>query len=103
MAEENIRMIDDKILCKPVEEPQQTAGGVILPPAPQDIQKPREGIVIGVGPGHRDARGVIIPMETKIGDYIIVKPGAWHDIERNGEKLFITCDRDVFMIVDNED
>lgn len=60
---------EDKLIIKPKEFDQITAGGVILPDtAKEDTMY---GEVIAVGPGRYDLNGKVIPMHTKVGDLVV--------------------------------
>ncbi|MBC8135083.1 MAG: co-chaperone GroES, partial [Fibrella sp.] len=45
----NIRPLGDKVVVKPAEAEEKSAGGIILPDAAK--QKPQEGTVVAVGSG----------------------------------------------------
>ena len=50
-----IRPLGDKVVVKPSEAEEKSAGGIILPDAAK--QKPQEGKVIAAGPGARQENG----------------------------------------------
>jgi chaperonin GroES len=42
-----IQPLDDRVLVRPVEEEERTAGGIILPDTAKE--KPQQGVVVAVG------------------------------------------------------
>ena len=49
MAKINIRPLDDRVVVKPTDAEEMTAGGIVLPDAARE--KPQKGTVLAVGPG----------------------------------------------------
>ena len=48
----SIKPLADRVLVKPAEAEQKTAGGIIIPDTAKE--KPQQGTVIAVGPGKKD-------------------------------------------------
>ena len=55
----------------------KTAAGIIIPDTAQE--KPRRGEVVAVGPGRRDERGKLIPVDVKARDQVLF--GKWSGTE----------------------
>lgn len=55
------------------EEPEKTAGGIIIPTAALANKKTQTGTIIAVGPGRRDPQDTskLIPMDCAVGDRIL--------------------------------
>ncbi len=49
MAKLKIRPLDDRVVVKPEEAEETTAGGIVLPDSAQE--KPQRGTVVAIGPG----------------------------------------------------
>ena len=49
MAKINLRPLDDRIVVRPLEAEETTAGGIVLPDSAKE--KPQRGTVIAVGLG----------------------------------------------------
>jgi len=64
-----LKPTQDYILVKPIERKQSSVLQVI------HSEKHCRGEVIAVGPGKRDKRGNIKPMDTKVGDIIAFGDG----------------------------
>ncbi len=56
---------------------EKTRGGIIIPDTAKE--KPQEGEVIAVGPGARDERGELVPLDVKVGDRVLF--GKWSGTE----------------------
>lgn len=66
----NIRPILDRILVEPIEEPEITAGGLVM--VKFDKEKPNEGLVLAVGEGRYDVKAQrIVPLVIKAGDRVL--------------------------------
>ncbi|MCB2055188.1 MAG: co-chaperone GroES, partial [Geminicoccaceae bacterium] len=67
------RPLHDRVLVRRVEEEQKTSGGIIIPDTAKE--KPMQGEVLAVGPGAKNDKGEISPMDVKAGDRILF--GKW--------------------------
>ena len=61
-----LRPLDDRVVIKPSQAQDKTAGGIFLPDTAKE--RPREGEVIAVGTGKYMETGAQVPMEVKVGD-----------------------------------
>jgi chaperonin GroES len=68
-----LRPLDDRVIVKPLEAEEKTAGGIVLPDTAKE--KPQRGKVISVGPGKllddgsRAACAVAVNDEVLFGKY----------------------------------
>jgi chaperonin GroES len=68
-----LRPLDDRVIVKPLEAEEKTAGGIVLPDTAKE--KPQRGKVISVGPGKilddgsRAAVAVAVNDEVLFGKY----------------------------------
>ena len=60
------RPLHDRVVVKRVEEEGKTKGGIIIPDTAKE--KPMEGEIVAVGPGARDEKGTLVPLDVKKGD-----------------------------------
>jgi chaperonin GroES len=75
-----------------------TKGGILLPDSAQE--KPREGIVIAVGPGKVDESGKSENMNVKAGDRVLF--GSYSGTEVKGEEnLLIMAEDDILGIIES--
>ena len=60
------RPLHDRVVIRRAEGDLKSKGGIIIPDTAKE--KPQEGEVIAVGPGSRDERGKLVPLDVKAGD-----------------------------------
>ena len=60
------RPLHDRVVVRRIEEHEKTPGGIIIPDTAKE--KPMEGESFAVGPGARDERGEIAPLDVRAGD-----------------------------------
>ena len=92
------RPLHDRVLVRRIEEDEKTSGGIIIPDTAKE--KPMEGEVLAVGPGARDERGQVIPLDVKVGDRILFGKYAGSDVRIDGEELLILRESDIMGIIE---
>ena len=93
-----IQPLADRIVVKPLEAEEVTAGGIVLPDAAKD--KPQEGKVIAVGSGKKSDSGETIALEVKAGDVVLYGKYSGTEIKtKDGENVLIMREDDVLAIV----
>src|SRR5271165_2355621 len=63
-----LRPLRDKVVVKPSDEEEKSAGGIFLPDSAK--KKPQEGKVIAVGTGRVLDDGTIKALSVKVGDTV---------------------------------
>lgn len=94
------RPLHDRLVVRRIEAEEKTAGGVIIPDTAKE--KPQEGEVLAVGPGNRDDKGALIPLEVKVGDRILFGKWSGTEIRIEGEDLLVMKESDVLGILAKE-
>ncbi|MGL4593845.1 MAG: co-chaperone GroES [Thermoguttaceae bacterium] len=92
-----LKPLDDRIVVKPVEAEEKTAGGLFLPDTAKE--KPQRGNVIALGPGKLLDSGERAPMSVAIGDEVIYGKYSGSDIEVDGNEVKILRESDVLAKV----
>ena len=92
------RPLHDRVLVKRVEEESKTKGGIIIPDTAKE--KPMQGEVLAVGPGARDERGELVPLDVKPGDRILFGKWSGTEVRMDGEELLIMKESDVMGVVE---
>lgn len=85
--------ISDKLVCKPVEQDEVSAGGIILPEL--DDQKTLKAKVLVAGKGFWAAPGLFVETTCKPGDIVIYQRFAAQVMEHDGTDYHIIQERDV--------
>ena len=94
------RPLHDRLVVRRIDADEKTAGGIIIPDTAKE--KPQEGEVLAVGPGSRNEKGEIVPLEVKVGDRILFGKWSGTEIRLQGEDLLIMKESDVLGIITNE-
>ena len=94
----NVRPLHDRIIVQRLEEGEQKIGGIIIPDTAKE--KPMEGEVVAVGPGARDEKGTIVPLDVKQGDRILFGKWSGSEIKLDGEDLLIMKESDVMGVIE---
>jgi chaperonin GroES len=92
------RPLQDRVLVRPLEEDEKSAGGIIIPDTAKE--KPTEGEVIAVGPGARDESGALVPLDVKKGDRILFGKWSGTEVSIDGEELVIMKETDIFGVIE---
>jgi chaperonin GroES len=92
------RPLHDRVVVKRVEEEGKTKGGIIIPDTAKE--KPMEGEIVAVGPGARDDKGSLVPLDVKKGDRILFGKWSGTEIKLDGEDLLIMKESDIMGIIE---
>ena len=92
------RPLHDRVVVRRIEEDKRTPGGIIIPDTAKE--KPQQGEVIAAGPGARDEKGVVQPLDVKAGDRILFGKWSGTEVKIDGEDLLIMKEADIMRIVE---
>jgi chaperonin GroES len=93
-----LRPLQDRVLIRRIEPESKTSGGIIIPDTVRE--KPVEGEVVAVGPGARDADGVLRALDVKVGDRVLFGKWSGSEIKLEGEDLMIMKESDVICVIE---
>jgi chaperonin GroES len=94
-----LKPLGDRLVVKPIEQDETTAGGILLPETAKE--KPQEGEVMAAGPGKLDDNGKRVKMEVTVGDRVLYAKYAGTEIKLEGdEKVLILKESDVLALVE---
>lgn len=93
----SFRPLHDRVLIKPLDEDEKTAGGIIIPDTAKE--KPMQGKVLAVGPGGRDENGKITPMDLTAGDKVLYGKWAGTEVRIDGDDLVIMKESEVMGVL----
>lgn len=89
----DLKPMGDRIVIRPTEQDQVTAGGIFLPDSAKE--RPQKGEVVAVGPGRVLNNGKLAEMEVQAGDRIIYSKYAGTEIQVEDEELLVLGSNDV--------
>jgi chaperonin GroES len=92
------RPLHDRVVVKRLEGEEKTKGGIIIPDTAKE--KPQEGKVVAVGPGARDEKGNLTPLDVKAGDRVLFGKWSGTEVKVDGDDLLIMKESDIMGIVD---
>jgi chaperonin GroES len=93
------RPLHDRVAVRRIEQDERSAGGIIIPDTAKE--KPMEGEVVAVGPGARNEKGELVPLDVKPGDRILFGKWSGTEIKMDGEELLIMKESDVMGIIES--
>ena len=93
------RPLHDRVVIRRVEQEGKTTGGIFIPDTAQE--KPMEGEIVAVGPGARDERGTLVPLDVKKGDRILFGKWSGSEVKLDGEDLLIMKESDIMGVIDS--
>jgi chaperonin GroES len=92
------RPLHDRVVVKPLDSDEKTAGGIIIPDTAQE--KPMEGEIVAVGPGARGEDGKIQALDVKAGDRVLYGKWSGTEVKIDGEDLLIMKESDIMGIIE---
>ncbi|HSV72729.1 MAG TPA: co-chaperone GroES [Chthonomonadales bacterium] len=93
-----LKPLNDRLIVKPTEAEEKTAGGIVLPDTAKE--KPQRGEVIAAGPGKLLENGSVVPMEVKVGDTVYYAKYGGTEIKVGTDDLVILRQDDVLAVID---
>ena len=94
----SLKPLGDRVVVKPIEQDEVTAGGIMLPDTAKE--KPQKGEILAVGPGSRNDAGERVEMDVKVGDTVLYAKYAGTEIKLDGEKVLVLRESDILAIVE---
>ena len=89
--------LDDRVVVRPLDAEETTAGGIVLPDAAQE--KPQRGEVVAVGPGRLLESGERVDVGVVVGDEVLFGKFGGSDIEVDGVEVKILRESDILAKV----
>ena len=93
-----IRPLHNRLIVKRIDEDSKTAGGIIIPDTAKE--KPQQGHVVATGPGKRDDKGNIVPMDVKAGDRVLFSKYSGNEVTLELEEHLIITEDDVLAVLE---
>jgi chaperonin GroES len=98
MASMSLKPLADRVVIDPIEEEEITASGIVLPETAKE--KPQRGTIVAVGPGKKDDKGTVIPMDVKVGDVVLYAKYAGTEVKLSSDQtVLVLRESDILAIV----
>jgi chaperonin GroES len=94
----SLKPLGDRLVVKPIEQDEITAGGIMLPDTAKE--KPQKGEILAVGPGARNDSGERVDLDVKVGDKVLYAKYAGTEIKLEGEKVLVLRESDILAIIE---
>jgi chaperonin GroES len=92
------RPLHDRVLVRRIDAEEKTAGGIIIPDTAKE--KPQQGEIVAAGPGARNEKGELVPLDVKTGDRILFGKWSGTEVKIDGEELLIMKESDILGILE---
>ncbi|HKF13956.1 MAG TPA: co-chaperone GroES [Gaiellaceae bacterium] len=89
----DLQPLGDRLIVEALEDEETTASGIVLPDTAKE--KPQRGRVLAVGPGARNDRGELVPLEVSEGDEIVFSKYGGTEIKFGADEYLILRESDV--------
>ena len=94
------RPLHDRVVVRRLNAEEKTAGGIIIPDTAKE--KPMGGEVVAVGPGARDEKGKVQPLDVKAGDRVLFGKWSGTEIKLDGQELLIMKESDIMGVIEGK-
>lgn len=95
----NLKPRNDRVIVKPDEEEETSAGGIMLAPSASK-DKPQQGKVLAVGEGKLNEAGKPIPMNIKVGSKVLYGKYAGTEVKLSEGDVLVLREDDIMAIVE---
>jgi chaperonin GroES len=93
-----LRPLGDHVVVQPAPGEETTKSGIVIPDTAQE--KPREGLILAVGPGRVLDNGRREQMDLKEGDKVLYAKYAGTEFKLDGEDLLIIGHKDILAVIE---
>ncbi len=93
-----LKPLDDRVVVKPEEAEETTAGGIVLPGSAQE--KPMMGKIVAVGDGKLLDNGNRAKVAVKKGETVLYGKYAGSDVEVDGTEYKILRESEILGVLE---
>jgi chaperonin GroES len=93
----DLQPLGDRLIVEVLEDEETTVSGIVLPDTAKE--KPQRGRVLAAGPGSRNDKGELVPMEVAEGDEIIFSKYGGTEIKLGADEILVLRESDVLAKV----
>ncbi|MBK9384198.1 MAG: co-chaperone GroES [Planctomycetes bacterium] len=94
-----IKPLGDRVLIQRLEAEEKTSGGIVLPDSAKE--KPKEGIVLALGPGKLLEDGKRSTFSVATGNRVIFSSYAGTEVKWQGEEYLLMSEEDILAVVES--
>jgi chaperonin GroES len=93
----NLKPLYDRVVVKPIEAEEMSAGGIVIPDNAKE--KPTKGEVVAVGEGKALDNGSVRAPKVKVGDKVIYGQYAGSSYKLEGVEYKIVREDDILAVL----
>ena len=93
----DLQPLGDRLIVEVLEDEETTVSGIVLPDTAKE--KPQRGRVLAAGPGSRNDKGELVPMDVAQGDEIIFSKYGGTEVKLGTDEVLILRESDVLAKV----
>ncbi len=90
-----MKMTADNVLIKADEPPARTETGIYIPESATN-ESPMVGTVLSVGPGTRNKKGELEPLQVKEGDRVVFARWGGTEVQIGKQQYKVVPERNIF-------
>ena len=92
-----LRPLHDRVIVKRIDSETKTSSGIVIPDSA--AEKPDQGEILAVGPGKKNDKGELIPVDVKVGERVLFGKYSGQTVKVDGEELLVMKEEDLFAVV----
>lgn len=92
-----MRVLHNYVAIRRIVESDKTSGGVIIPATAK--KEAQQGEVVAVGPGVMSEAGALIPVQSKVGDRVLIPDHAGSPARVDGVDYVIVRDHEIRCVI----
>ena len=92
-----LRPLHDRVIVKRIDSETKTSSGIVIPDSA--AEKPDQGEILAVGPGKKNDKGELIPVDVKVGDRVLFGKYSGQTVKVDGKELLVMKEEDLFAVV----
>ena len=93
-----LRPLHDRLLIRPLDAEEKTAGGIIIPDTAKE--KPMEGEIVAAGSGTKGDDGKVTPLDVKKGDRVLYGKWSGTEVKIDGQEYLIMKESDIMGVIE---
>jgi len=93
----NIKPLHDRVVVKPIEADEVSAGGIVIPDSAKE--KSTKGEVVAVGPGKPLDNGSVRAPSLKVGNKVIYGQYAGSSYKSEGVEYKVLREDDILAVI----
>jgi len=96
----SVQPLGPRVLVEQVKAEEKTKGGILLPNATAEAERPRHGTVIALGTGLRLEDGTRRPFEVEPGQSVVFRQYGGVPVKLDGKEYLILTEDEIVGILD---